>query len=63
MANGAQQVANLRGAFTVTGRPPAGTGVLLDDRRHSGWTLAMVGGQLRSAGADRVVPVVLATVG
>ena len=47
MANAAQQVANVRGAFTVTRTPPPGTGLLLDDRRHSGWTLAMVGGQLR----------------
>jgi ATP-dependent DNA helicase RecQ len=61
MANAAQQAANVRGAFRVTGRPPGGTGVLLDDRRHSGWTLAMVGGQLRRAGADRVVPVALAS--
>jgi ATP-dependent DNA helicase RecQ len=61
MANAAQQAANVRGAFRVVGRPPAGTGVLLDDRRHSGWTLAMVGGQLRRAGAERVVPLALAT--
>jgi ATP-dependent DNA helicase RecQ len=60
MANAAQQVANVRGAFRVVGRPPAGVGVLLDDRRHSGWTLAMLGGQLRRAGAARVVPVALA---
>ena len=63
MANAVQQVANVRGAFTVAGRPPSGTGLLLDDRRHSGWTLAMIGGQLRNAGADRVVPVALATIG
>jgi ATP-dependent DNA helicase RecQ len=63
MANAAQQVANVRGAFRVVGRAPRGVGVLLDDRRHSGWTLAMVGGQLRQAGADRVVPVALATLG
>jgi ATP-dependent DNA helicase RecQ len=60
MANAAQQAANVRGAFGVTGSPPPGTGVLLDDRRHSGWTLAMVGGQLRRAGAERIVPLVLA---
>jgi ATP-dependent DNA helicase RecQ len=36
--------------------------VLLDDSRHSGWTLAMVGGQLRRAGAERVVGLTLATV-
>ncbi len=61
MANAVQQVANVRGAFEVTGEPPPGTGVLLDDRRLSGWTLAMVGGQLRRAGAQAVVPVALAT--
>ncbi|HTX07034.1 MAG TPA: RecQ family ATP-dependent DNA helicase [Solirubrobacteraceae bacterium] len=61
MANAAQQVANVRGAFRVVERPPPGVGVLLDDRRHSGWTLSMVGGQLRRAGAERIVPVALAT--
>jgi ATP-dependent DNA helicase RecQ len=61
MANAVQQAANVRGAFTVTGTPPASTGVLLDDRRHSGWTLAMAGGLLRRAGAPRVVPLVLGT--
>jgi ATP-dependent DNA helicase RecQ len=63
MANRVQQVANVRGAFTITSRPPAGTGVLLDDRRLSGWTLAIVGGQLRRAGAQAVVPLALATLG
>ncbi len=62
MANAAQQVANVRGAFSVLAKPPPGTGVLLDDRRHSGWTLAMVGGQLRGAGAGRLIPLALATV-
>jgi ATP-dependent DNA helicase RecQ len=61
MANAVQQAANVRGAFMVTGPPPGGAGVLLDDRRHSGWTLAMVGGLLRRAGAPRVVPLVLGT--
>ena len=61
MANAAQQAANVRGAFRVTGTPPPGRGVLLDDRRLSGWTLAMVGGQLRKAGAQAVMPVVLAS--
>jgi ATP-dependent DNA helicase RecQ len=61
MTNAAQQAANVRGAFRVVAAPPDGTGALLDDRRMSGWTLAMVGGQLRRAGAARVVPVALAT--
>ncbi len=61
MANAVRQAGNVRGAFTVTTPPPPGTGILLDDQRISGWTLAMVGGQLRRAGAQAVVPVVLAT--
>jgi len=61
MANAAQQAANVRGAFRVVQKPPRGVGVLLDDQRISGWTLAMVGGQLRRAGAERIVPVALAT--
>ena len=52
---------NVRGAFKVIAGPPRGTGLLLDDRRSSGWTLAMVGGQLRRAGAERIVPLVLGT--
>jgi ATP-dependent DNA helicase RecQ len=63
MANAVMQAGNVRGAFRVVGVPPPGTGVMLDDRRSSGWTLAMVGGQLRLAGAERVVPVVLGTLG
>jgi ATP-dependent DNA helicase RecQ len=61
MANAVQQAANVRGAFRVIAAPPPGTGVLLDDRRSSGWTLAMVGGQLRLAGAERIVPLALGT--
>ncbi len=61
MANAAQQAANVRGAFAVVGQPPPGVGVLVDDRRLSGFTLAMTGGQLRRAGAEAVVPLTLAT--
>jgi ATP-dependent DNA helicase RecQ len=61
MANAAQQAANVRGAFKIVATPPRGTGVLVDDRRNSGWTLATVGGQLRLAGAERVIPLVLGT--
>jgi ATP-dependent DNA helicase RecQ len=63
MANAVQQAANVRGAFGVIANPPPGTGVLLDDRRSSGWTLAMVGGQLRRAGAERIVPLALGALG
>jgi ATP-dependent DNA helicase RecQ len=61
MANTVAQVVNVRGAFRVRSPPPPGTGLLLDDRRASGWTLAMAGGQLRRAGAQRIVPLALAT--
>jgi ATP-dependent DNA helicase RecQ len=61
MANAVQQAANVRGAFRIAAAPPPGTGLLLDDRRLSGWTMAMVGGQLRKQGAAAVVPLALAT--
>ncbi|MHB8694380.1 MAG: RecQ family ATP-dependent DNA helicase [Solirubrobacteraceae bacterium] len=62
MANAFQQAANVRGAFKVVGKPPPGIGALLDDRRGSGWTLAMLGGQLRRAGAQAIVPIALSSV-
>lgn len=61
MANSAQQVANVRGAFRVAGEVPAGAGLLVDDVRFSGWTLAMTAGQLRRRGASAVFPLALAT--
>jgi ATP-dependent DNA helicase RecQ len=63
MANSAQQVANVRGQFEVTAQPPAGAGLLLDDLRYSGWTLATVGAQLRMAGAGPIHPLVLSLAG
>jgi ATP-dependent DNA helicase RecQ len=61
MANSAQQVANVRGAFRVAGEPPSGAGLLVDDIRFSGWTLAMTAGQLRRRGATAIHPLALAT--
>ena len=61
MANSAQQVGNVRGAFAVKAAPPPGAGLLVDDVRFSGWTLAMVAGQLRRRGASAVYPLALAT--
>jgi ATP-dependent DNA helicase RecQ len=63
MANSAQQVANVRSEFRVTGSPPDGAVLLVDDVRYSGWTLAMVGGQLRMKGAGPVHPLVLSLAG
>ena len=61
MANAPQQVANVRGRFAIVEDLPGGEGLLLDDVRFSGWTLAMVGGQLRRRGAAAVHPLALAT--
>jgi ATP-dependent DNA helicase RecQ len=61
MSNSAQQVANVRGAFAVTATPPGGPGLLVDDVRFSGWTLAMTAGQLRRRGAGAVYPLALST--
>jgi ATP-dependent DNA helicase RecQ len=61
MANAPQQVANVRGAFAITGAVQAEPVLLVDDLRFSGWTLAMVAGQLRQKGAGPVYPFALAT--
>jgi ATP-dependent DNA helicase RecQ len=61
MANSAQQVANVRGAFRLTADPPRGACLLVDDIRFSGWTLAMVAGQLRRRGSGPVHPLALTT--
>jgi ATP-dependent DNA helicase RecQ len=61
MANSAQQVANVRGAFRIAEPPPPGACLLVDDLRFSGWTLAMVAGQLRRHGVPAVYPLALAT--
>jgi len=60
MANSAQQVANVRGQFAVRGELPPGPCLLVDDVRFSGWTLAMLAGQLRR-GAPAVYPLALST--
>ncbi len=59
MANAAQQVANVRGRFAVSGDVPEGPCLLVDDIRFSGWTLAMVAGQLRRRGSGPVFPLAL----
>ena len=61
MANAAAQAANVRGAFAVDPALPDGAVLLVDDARLSGWTVAMVGGQLRRRGAPAVFPLVLTT--
>jgi ATP-dependent DNA helicase RecQ len=61
MRNAHAQVTNVRGAFAVTGEVPQGPCLLVDDRRLSGWTLAMTGGQIRAKGASAVHPFALLT--
>jgi ATP-dependent DNA helicase RecQ len=61
MANSQQQVANVRGAFAVRKPLPDGPCLLVDDLRFSGWTLAMLAGQLRRNGVPAVYPLALAT--
>ena len=61
MANSQQQVANVRGAFRINGPLPEGPCLLVDDLRFSGWTLAMLAGQLRRNGVAAVYPLALAT--
>ena len=63
MANSAQQVANVRGEFRVVRALPDEAGLLVDDVRISGWTLATVGAQLRMAGAGPIHPLVLSLAG
>jgi ATP-dependent DNA helicase RecQ len=58
MANSAQQVANVRGAFGIRDSR-SGPCLLIDDVRFSGWTLAMLAGQLRRRGAAAVYPFAL----
>ncbi|MBO9531353.1 MAG: ATP-dependent DNA helicase RecQ [Solirubrobacteraceae bacterium] len=61
MENTPAQVANVRGAFAVAATVPDGRCLLIDDVRFSGWTLAMVAGQIRQRGCAAVYPFALST--
>ena len=61
MANSLQQVANVRGAFAVTQRRSPTARPARRRPALRGWTLAMVGGQLRRNGVPAVYPLALAT--
>ncbi len=68
-SNSAQRLRTLADAFTVPGELAAalaaapGPVVLVDDYTDSGWTLAVGARLLRRAGADQVLPLVLALAG
>ena len=51
--------ANVRGAYAVSGAVPPGPACWSTTGAQSGWTVAMVGGQLRQKGAGPVYPFVL----
>jgi ATP-dependent DNA helicase RecQ len=63
MANSRMQVANVAASSRSPARPRREPGLLIDDVRASGWTLATVGAQLRQRGAGPLHPLVLALAG
>jgi len=60
MQNSVRQVRNLLGAFTVTGKPPDGPLLLVDDMIDSGWTMTVLAVLLRQHGSGPVYPFALA---
>ncbi|HSX67711.1 RecQ family ATP-dependent DNA helicase [Nocardioides sp.] len=61
-ANSAQRVAAVLRRSALEGQVPEGARVLLvDDRTSTGWTLTVAARAIRAAGAESVVPLVLAT--
>lgn len=62
-ANSAYRVAGLAGAWTAPDLTAvSGPILLVDDLSDTGWTLTMAARELRSAGADAVLPFALASV-
>lgn len=60
MQNSSHQFTNVWGAFKVVETHP-GTCLLFDDMIDSGWTMTIVGFELRKAGVERVIPFALAS--
>ncbi|MBT5580999.1 MAG: RecQ family ATP-dependent DNA helicase [Acidimicrobiaceae bacterium] len=63
MNNSATQVGNIWGAFGLSGKPPAGPCLLLDDIIDSKWTMTVVAAVLSQAGAGPVTPLALGYAG
>jgi ATP-dependent DNA helicase RecQ len=59
--NSPHQEANVRGAFDLTGTPPAAPLLLVDDMVDSRWTLVEIGALLRERGSGAVHPLALAS--
>lgn len=60
MQNSHAQVANIAHAFTIHAQMRRSAVLLVDDIIDSGWSLTMVGWQLRNKGVATVIPFVLA---
>ena len=60
MQNSLKQYTNVRAAFDIRGTVAPGPVLLVDDIVDSRWTLTVVGGKLREAGAGPVHPFALA---
>jgi ATP-dependent DNA helicase RecQ len=63
MENSSQQLANVQGAFEVSGVVPTSPVLLIDDTVGSRWTLTVVVALLRDAGCEAVLPLVTADTG
>jgi ATP-dependent DNA helicase RecQ len=63
MANSAQQLGNVAGAFQIGSGVPTGPVLLVDDTVDSRWTVTVVGTALRDSGSGPVHPLVLAKTG
>ena len=61
--NSAQQEENVRGAFAVSGSPPPGPVLLIDDVVDSRWTFTECARVLLRADVEAVIPVALAEAG
>jgi ATP-dependent DNA helicase RecQ len=59
LENSAHLCRNALAGFRLTGSPPAGGLLLVDDLTGSGWTLTVLSAVLREAGAGPVYPLVL----
>jgi ATP-dependent DNA helicase RecQ len=60
MANSAQQLRNVHGAFALPGGVPVDPVLLVDDVHDSRWILTVVGAALREAGVGPIHPFALA---
>ncbi len=63
MENSAYQARNVWESLVVSGTPPAGPVLLVDDIVDSGWTMTVAAYKLRSSGSGEVFPLALSLAG